>query len=356
MRIVLQGGDNMLGRAIQLTLPHQTPGDEDVTDTITAKEYLELAGVNNIERIKKQNANGSYLWGDLLKYDFHEDLRIINIESACTTTIQQTYTKIEYHTNIQNIPLIFKQFNRPYLLTMANNHALDMGRKAFENETLPNVKNVVGVGMNHFESTYPYLNKNIAVFGFATECSGTSRKWAATTHRSGVAWLPSISTKANVNQAFNIIHKAFDKHDLEGKCIIITIHWGPNWSTYDDGQEYRQQLAYRLIDELGVSIIHGHSSHHIRGMEVYKGKFITYGAGDFVNDYEGISGHEEYAKAGAVYILDLDNEFNLVDLELFFFETYKLSCRHITDPKRIKEITSFVNEMSMKDCRHPLLI
>ncbi len=30
------------------------------------------------------------------------------------------------------------------------------------------------------------------------------------------------------------------------------------------------------------------------GMEVYKNKLIIYGAGDFINDYEGISGHEKY--------------------------------------------------------------
>jgi poly-gamma-glutamate synthesis protein (capsule biosynthesis protein) len=30
------------------------------------------------------------------------------------------------------------------------------------------------------------------------------------------------------------------------------------------------------------------------GMEVYKEKLIIYGAGDFINDYEGISGKQEY--------------------------------------------------------------
>ena len=42
----------------------------------------------------------------------------------------------------------------------------------------------------------------------------------------------------------------------------------------------------RLVDELGVDMLYGHSSHHIRGAEVYKGKLVLYGAGDIVNDYE----------------------------------------------------------------------
>jgi poly-gamma-glutamate synthesis protein (capsule biosynthesis protein) len=48
-----------------------------------------------------------------------------------------------------------------------------------------------------------------------------------------------------------------------------------------------------LIEE-GVAVVHGHSSHHAKAMEVYKGKLILYGCGDFITDYEGISGHERF--------------------------------------------------------------
>lgn len=40
--------------------------------------------------------------------------------------------------------------------------------------------------------------------------------------------------------------------------------------------------------------MHGHSSHHPRPIEVYRDRLILYGCGDFVDDYEGISGYEEY--------------------------------------------------------------
>ena len=43
-----------------------------------------------------------------------------------------------------------------------------------------------------------------------------------------------------------------------------------------------------------VDVVHGHSSHHPKGIEVYRGRPILYGCGDFINDYEGISGYEEY--------------------------------------------------------------
>jgi poly-gamma-glutamate synthesis protein (capsule biosynthesis protein) len=41
-----------------------------------------------------------------------------------------------------------------------------------------------------------------------------------------------------------------------------------------------QQFAHKLIDEAGVDAIYGHSSHHVKGIEVYKEKLILYGCGD----------------------------------------------------------------------------
>jgi poly-gamma-glutamate capsule biosynthesis protein CapA/YwtB (metallophosphatase superfamily) len=74
--------------------------------------------------------------------------------------------------------------------------------------------------------------------------------------------------------------------------VIFSIHWGPNWG-YEIEKEQRN-FAHQLIDEANVDLIFGHSSHHFKGIETYKGKFIIYGAGDFINDYEGIEGYEEF--------------------------------------------------------------
>lgn len=67
-------------------------------------------------------------------------------------------------------------------------------------------------------------------------------------------------------------------------------------------------LAHRLVDELGVDLVYGHSSHHIRGLELYHGKLILYGAGDLINDYEGFSnaGDEAYSRQGAIFAIDID--------------------------------------------------
>jgi poly-gamma-glutamate synthesis protein (capsule biosynthesis protein) len=98
--------------------------------------------------------------------------------------------------------------------------------------------------------------------------------------------------------------------------VVVSIHWGPNWG--HDVPHWQQRFARTLIDGADVSIIHGHSSHHAKAMEIYGDRLILYGCGDFLNDYEGIEGHDEYRDDLAVmYFADIDpTNRDVVDLEL----------------------------------------
>ena len=73
--------------------------------------------------------------------------------------------------------------------------------------------------------------------------------------------------------------------------MVVSIHWGPTWGYDVTADEVR--FAHRLIDG-GVDVIHGHSSHHPRPVEVYRGRLVLYGCGDAINDYEGIRGYEQF--------------------------------------------------------------
>jgi poly-gamma-glutamate synthesis protein (capsule biosynthesis protein) len=78
----------------------------------------------------------------------------------------------------------------------------------------------------------------------------------------------------------------------QGRDVAVaSIHWGENWG-YDVPPEH-VRFAHRLIDA-GVDIVHGHSSHHPRPIEVYRHRLILHGCGDFIDDYEGITGYEAY--------------------------------------------------------------
>ena len=106
-----------------------------------------------------------------------------------------------------------------------------------------------------------------------------------------------------------------------GDIAILSIHWGENWGY----QIPRRQtlFARKLVDVAGIDMVHGHSSHHPKGIEIYKNKPILYGCGDFLNDYEGIAGYENFrSHLVSAYFPTLDAwTGNLLHMEIVPFVT-----------------------------------
>ena len=151
----------------------------------------------------------------------------------------------------------------------------------------------------------------VIVFSYGFRSSGISSDWAAQADRAGVNLLPNLSVRT-VQQ----VKRQVDELKQAGDIVIASIHWGSNWGYSVPTRHI--DFAHRLIDEAGVDVIHGHSSHHPRPLEVYNDKLIIYGSGDFINDYEGISGYEEYRDDLALmYFADIDpGSGKLVQLQL----------------------------------------
>jgi len=90
-------------------------------------------------------------------------------------------------------------------------------------------------------------------------------------------------------------------------------------------------FAHRLIEE-GVSIVHGHSSHHVKAIEVFKGRLILYGCGDFLTDYEGISGYEDFrGDLALMYLIELDSRSGqLVSVQLVPMHMRRFRLEHVS--------------------------
>lgn len=76
-------------------------------------------------------------------------------------------------------------------------------------------------------------------------------------------------------------------------------------------EQARHQHVVRAICTSGRRYGHvdGHSSHHAKGMEIYRARPIVYGCGDLLNDYEGISGHDHYrGDLSLLYFVMVDSE------------------------------------------------
>jgi poly-gamma-glutamate synthesis protein (capsule biosynthesis protein) len=145
----------------------------------------------------------------------------------------------------------------------------------------------------------------------ASTSAGVPHDWGATSVRPGVHLLPNLS-ESSVSGLAELI----ERHKQARDVVIVSIHWGSNWG-YVITDEQRH-FAHGLIERAGVSIVHGHSSHHPRGIEIHAGRLVLYGCGDFINDYEGIGGYEEFrGDLTAMYFADVDPATGkLVDLHV----------------------------------------
>ncbi len=127
----------------------------------------------------------------------------------------------------------------------------------------------------------------VLVFGYGTWESGVQLECAATETRPGVRILPDLSHDTASRVAEHVA-----AHRQPGDIVVASIHWGDNWGY--EIQAEQQRFAHRLVDSGAVDLVHGHSSHHVKGIEVYREHLILYGCGDFIDDYEGIAGHEAF--------------------------------------------------------------
>jgi poly-gamma-glutamate synthesis protein (capsule biosynthesis protein) len=236
--------------------------------------------------------------------------------------------------NPENIPCITAA--KIDYCSLANNHVLDWGYPGLI-ETLETLKNAnvksAGAGRNLKEAETPAVMEvrgkgRVIVFSFGSVTSGIPLSWAATEDKHGVNLLKDMSDKT-----VRDIKEKVQEVKKQGDIVVISIHWGGNWG-YEIPRE-QTEFAHMLIEDAGVDVIHGHSSHHVKGIEVYRDKPIIYGCGDFLDDYEGISGYEDFrCDLGLMYFVSMEPL------------TRNLVCLRMT-PTQIKHFK--VNRASRKD-------
>jgi poly-gamma-glutamate synthesis protein (capsule biosynthesis protein) len=286
-------GDVMLGRGVDQVMPHPSSPRIFEPYVKSALDYVELA----------ETANGpiprpvdfAYVWGDALAEleRVQPDVRIINLETSVTLSEHCEPKGINYKMNPKNAPCITAA--KIDCCVLANNHVLDWGHPGLL-ETLGTLEQAgvwqAGAGRNLRQAEAAVVMEvpakaRVVVLSFGSQSSGISPHWAATDERPGVNLLKDLSyrTVDRIAAKVRSIKRASD-------VVVASIHWGANWG-YEIPREQRE-FAHRLIDVAGVDVIHGHSPHHAKGIEVHAQRPILYGCGDFIDDYEGIRGYEEF--------------------------------------------------------------
>jgi len=299
-------GDVMTGRGIDQVLPR--PCDPVLHEDYmqSAVGYVRLAEDHN-GHIPRPVAPGS-IWGTA-RDEWRRaaaDVSIVNLETSITRSDDYADKGINYRMSPENAECLTAAGISCCVL--ANNHVLDWGRSGLL-DTLTTLAQLgivtTGAGRNGAEASAPAIlpiagKGRVVVFSFALPSSGVPKGWAAGPDKPGVNFLPNLDDTTTTR-----VCDAIARTHAPGDIVIASLHWGPNWS-YDVPRE-QTRFAHALIARAGVSVIHGHSSHHAKAIEVYRGRLILYGCGDFLNDYEGIQGYEDYRDDLALmYFVDVD--------------------------------------------------
>lgn len=282
----------MTGRGVDQILAH--PGDPRLweADVRDARTYVRLA-----ERVSgpvpRPVADG-WPWGEALPVldDAAPDVRVVNLETSVTRSSDTDLSKgVHYRMSPENLPCLAAA--GLHACALANNHVRDFGQAGLR-DTLRVLSAAgiatAGAGADLREARRPAILPagagRVLVFSFATGSSGVPPHWAAAPAQPGVDLLPDLSavTARQVAERVAAVKRPDD-------VAIASVHWGSNW-----GYEVpvaQVSFAHRLIDG-GVDLVHGHSSHHPRPIEVYRDRLILYGCGDLIDDYEGITGYERF--------------------------------------------------------------
>jgi len=299
-------GDVMTGRGIDQILPHPCKPQIYEPYLRDARDYVALA-----EQVNGPIARPvpyPYIWGDALAglERMAPDVRIVNLETAVTSHDGFWPKGINYRMHPRNIAALTAA--RIDCCAMANNHVLDWGAQGLA-ETLETLASAgirtAGAGGNLEQAQSPAVipmpgSGRVLVFAFGERYSGIADDWVATPSRHGIDLLPELS-RATVDEVAARVARA----KKPGDTVVASIHWGGNWG-YEIPAAHRD-FAHGLIEHAGIDIVHGHSSHHFKGIEVYRERLILYGCGDFLNDYEGILSNVEYrSELGLMYFPTLE--------------------------------------------------
>ncbi len=281
----------MTGRGIDQILPH--PGSDELHEGVTRSslEYVRLAEATN--GAISRPSPFDYIWGDALGPLGECDMRIVNLETSITTSREYGPKFVHYKMHPANVACLTRA--KIDCCALANNHVMDFGRVGLL-ETLASLEQAglgfSGAGANEAQARNPLMRtipgkRRLLVFSYGSTTSGIPEEWAAGPGSPGVNLLRDLSVKEAKRIAAGIqaIRRPED-------IVVVSLHWGGNFG-YDIPPE-QTRFAHLLVDAAAIDVIHGHSSHHAKGIELYHGCLILYGTGDFVNDYEGIPGYEAF--------------------------------------------------------------
>ncbi len=250
------------------------------------------------------------------------DMAFCNLESVISNIGRPIRKPITFEADTEMIyPLIKAGFN---IINLANNHALDYGRKALA-DCISRLKNkkvyVTGAGNTLHQAYRPVIaEKNgikLAILAYCTIPTGMPVKRQS----------PQIAV-FNKDTALYYLKILRDSVDY----IIVSMHWGTEYTHRPD--QTQREIAHFLIDN-GARIIIGHHPHVIQEIEYYKDGLILYSLGNFIFDQRGRERNE-----GIIFTCKLTKD-HLENIEFFPYRIKKMRPEFLPHQEKVEFVRRY---------------
>ncbi len=249
-------------------------------------------------RLKKAVESGDYptIFGDIRSIVKTSDLAITNFECAITNQgNEQPITK--HGPNIAATANAMKAlawcgFN---MITLANNHILDYGSEGLVNvleQAAANGIATVGAGTDREKAAAIRYYEKDGVKAAIINCCENEFS-IASSGSAGANPLDTISRFYDIREA----KKSADK-------VIVIVHGGHEMYRLPSS---RMQDTYRFFIDAGADVVVNHHQHCFSGYELYNGKPIFYGLGNFCFDLESPASNPAWNQ-GLMLSLCLDKD------------------------------------------------
>lgn len=259
---------NQTSAPIITPIPTSTP--QPVSILFLGDVMLSRGVANQIEK----NNDLYYPFQYIKDYLLNNDFVFANLESPIIEGRKINAGEMFFRTD-EKLISILKEMNFS-VVSLANNHMLDMGQKGLLNTfkiLLENNIQYVGAGENYAKAhESKILEKNGIKFAFLAynDDDVILVTNEATDNRVGTAFMDLESLKNDIILAKQV-----------SDFVIVSMHSGNEYQI--EPNQSQIDFAYTAIDH-GADLVIGHHPHIIQKYERYKNGYIFYSLGNFIFD------------------------------------------------------------------------
>lgn len=279
-----------------------------------------------------QNREYGLLFDEIKPYIQSADYSIVNFEYPIVSEYKKTSPIPKAGPNLKGsvVSIDALKFVGFKCCTLANNHILDQGEECcLDTEIKLNQANIdtIGVGKN-LNDAAKILYKQVGLYKLAIINCCENEFNLATDNRAG-------ANPMNPIRQYYQIDEAKRKSDF----VLMIIHGGHE---HYQLPSIRMQETYRFFVDCGVDAVVNHHQHCYSGYEIYKGKPIFYGIGNFC--FDDPLKRNSIWNEGYLVELDFSNQitFNIIP---YVQNNDKIGVYSMTPSKRL-EFNSMIEKLN----------